>query len=444
MLLHAVEHSASDVNLQTHDYPYAEIHGVPKRLVLRKLQPDDVHRMIDFIYGSNGTSVMAAGKPIDDTYELRVNRESKMRFRANIVRGTINGEKGGYQITLRTIPGVPPRLEDLNPPQEIIDNFFPTNGLITVVGVTGSGKSTLLAAGIRYMAERGLAKKIVTYESPVEFTYANLDLNVPMPHQCEIGPGKDLPDFQTGISNAMRRAPKVIQIGEARSAEDMDALIEAATTGHATYSTLHTKTVSETFGRILQTFPHEARSGAAVRMLGAFKLIVAQKLAKTVDGKRAPVQEWLVFDREVTGALNATHFDTWPRLLAKFVWTRKTSLAHSAFALLRAGRISWDVFLDMAEWTEKDAKFVGLSQGLVTAESELPETDPSEGVPSGADRGPNAGTQDWEKVQAVLSPSPETTRALALHARGLLSLELLQEITGLAGDDLVALGVANQ
>ena len=53
--------------------------------------------------------------------------------------------RDSVQITLRTLPNIPPTMKDLGIEEKIIENWSPGQGLIFVTGPTGSGKTTLLA-----------------------------------------------------------------------------------------------------------------------------------------------------------------------------------------------------------------------------------------------------------------------------------------------------------
>ncbi|EQB6624648.1 ATPase, T2SS/T4P/T4SS family, partial [Escherichia coli] len=64
-------------------------------------------------------------------------------------------------------------------------------------------------------------RKVVTYEQPVEFVLGGNQWTGLKPAQSEIG--RDIPSFAAGIRNGMRRAPKVIGLGEARDYETYSA-----------------------------------------------------------------------------------------------------------------------------------------------------------------------------------------------------------------------------
>src|SRR5260364_182577 len=75
---------------------------------------------------------------------------------------------------------------------------------------------------------------------------------------------------------ATRCKPTLIGIGEARDAETIRALVEAALTGHGAYGTMHTESVAQTINRAIQVFPLDAHCAIASKLLDALRLIVVQ------------------------------------------------------------------------------------------------------------------------------------------------------------------------
>ena len=65
----------------------------------------------------------------------------------------------------------------------------------------------------------------------------------------------------------MRRKPRLILVGEARDAETISAVIDAALTGHPVYTTLHSNGVADAVRRMISTFPAEERNGRALDIL---------------------------------------------------------------------------------------------------------------------------------------------------------------------------------
>lgn len=293
--------NASDITIQTNETVYAECYGRLHRVTHRKLSNTEVGEIINAIYGPNGTAQILSGADVDTHYEFRPSRTERFRYRVNGTGCQVEGHDG-IQITLRSIPGTPPKLETLRLEPELIDAIAPRDGCVYVTGATGSGKSTLLASIIRQLVEKSDGnRKALTYEAPIEFVYDEIDKPSSVVSQTEIP--RHLPSFASGVRNALRRKPMLIQVGEARDPETISAVLEAALTGHPVYTTLHTNGVAETIRRLVTSFPPGEREGRTIDIIETMRLILWQKLVPSLDGKRVALREFLVFTEEVRDAL---------------------------------------------------------------------------------------------------------------------------------------------
>jgi len=301
LLLFCVTAQASDITFQTNSPVISEIYGQLHKNTNRKISHTEVGEILNLIYGANGTAQILSGKDVDTHYELRPSRTERYRFRVNATGCQVEGHEG-IQITLRTIPAMPPDLKDLNLEPEIIQAMSPTQGTVIITGATGSGKSTLLAAIIKELLEETDGnRKMLTYESPIEFVYDMVDSPSSLISQSEIP--KHLPDFAAGVRNALRRKPRLILVGEARDKETISAVIEAALTGHPVYTTVHSNGVADAVRRMIATFGPEERNGRALDILETLRLIVWQRLAPSTDGKRVALREYLVFNDDIRDRL---------------------------------------------------------------------------------------------------------------------------------------------
>lgn len=301
MLEFASGMNASDITIQTNQPIFADIYGRLVRITSRQLTNSEVSEIINAIYGPNATTQLLSGQDIDTHYEFRPTRGERYRFRVNATSCLVGGHDG-IQITLRTIPTTPPKLAAMNLPPEIIDAIAPQEGIVFITGATGSGKTTLLAAIIRDLIEKDDSnRKVLTYESPIEFVYDDIPTTSAVVSQSEIP--RHLPSFSDGIRNALRRKPKLILVGECRDAETISAALEAALTGHPVYTTLHTSGVAETMRRLVTSFDKEERQGKTIDIVETIKLCIWQKLVPTVDGKRVALREYLVFNDKIRDIL---------------------------------------------------------------------------------------------------------------------------------------------
>lgn len=196
------------------------------------------------------------------------------RFRVNIFK-----QRGTYAIVMRVVPNEIPSFEDLNLPSVLKEIAELKNGIVLVTGPTGSGKSSTLAAIIDLINQTKYFH-IVTIEDPVEFMHRHKNSTV---HQRELH--SDTPNFAYALRAALRQAPKVILVGEIRDLETVEVALEASETGHLVLSTLHTTDAVKTVERLIGLFPKNEEHIIRLRLSGAFRFIVSQRLIPRADGR---------------------------------------------------------------------------------------------------------------------------------------------------------------
>jgi defect-in-organelle-trafficking protein DotB len=354
ILMHAAKLGASDITFQTNEPIYAEIYGQLKKITRRRLANTEVGEIINAMYGPNGTAQIMSGKDVDTHYEIRPNRSDRYRFRINGTGCQVEGHDG-MQITARTIPSDPPTLASMNLPKPVLDALTPEQGVVYVTGATGSGKSTLLSSIIRNIAEDPDShRKILTYEAPIEFVYDSVEKTSVIVSQSEIP--RHLPSFAAGVRNALRRKPRLILVGEARDAETIGAVMEAAMTGHPVYTTLHSNGVAETMRRLVTTFPSEERQGRTIDIIETIRLVLSQRLIPTVDGKRVALREYLVFDEKVRDILLETNLENITSAVRKMVRERGRTMVADAKEKFDAGIISERNYRILAELEKREDK----------------------------------------------------------------------------------------
>jgi defect-in-organelle-trafficking protein DotB len=335
-LVHAVSLGASDITIQP-DLPLiAEIYGQNYPLTRRTLSDHEVQQLLASIYGTNAIAQLSSGEDVDKLFQYSPERGKNFRFRMNGTSIALPGGDG-LQMTLRSIPSIPKSLDELGIEQSIRNALAPKQGLVLIVGATGSGKSTLLAAQIRELLGNADPHKILTYESPIEFVYFDVPWRNATIAQTEI-PLK-LPSFERGVRNALRRKPSVILVGEARDKETVRAAVEASMTGHLVYTTVHANGVPEAIKRLVNVFEPGERHAMAFDIIDNMRLIVAQRLEPSLDGKRVALREWLEFsqsfreqlmDMTTEGAISAVRSE---------VSARKQTMMDSADRALAAGHL---------------------------------------------------------------------------------------------------------
>lgn len=301
-LIFCTRNKASDITIQVSEPVICEIQGRMRRVTNRRLNKNEVSNIIIALCGNEGAiSDLNGGKDVDRSYEVRPDRESRMRFRVNCTAIKSYGHTA-YQITLRTIPGIPPHIDSMKVEKEIIENIAPKQGLVLITGATGSGKSTLLASFIRMLMEMPEShRKIITYEAPIEYVYD--DIPRPTTSIAQSAIPENIKTFADGIRNALRRKPSIILVGEMRDRETISEGVTASMTGHLVYSTLHSNGVSDAIRRMVNVFPPDEKHARVVDIVSNTKMIVSQMLLPSTDGGRVAIREYLVFNDDIVDQL---------------------------------------------------------------------------------------------------------------------------------------------
>ena len=353
MLVWCVQQRASDITIQTDRPVYIETDGVLFPVTRRNLDSADLAAILGRIYGADALAKLASGRDLDLSHEVRLDRNTRFRFRVNITAIMSRG-RDSVQITLRSLPNLPPTMKDLGVEAQIIDNWAPRQGLIFVTGPTGSGKTTLLAAGCRMLIERADGcGKMLTYEAPIEYVYDAVTGPRSLVAQSEIP--RHLPTFAAGIRNALRRKPNIILVGEARDRETVTAAIEAGQTGHLVFSTVHTIGVAATVRRIVSVFDPAERTERAFAMLETLRMIVTQALVPKVDGGRIGLREFMVFDERVREILLDLPIERWTTETQRLLQRHGQTMEQTASKAFKQGIISRRTYLLLVKGFSGDA-----------------------------------------------------------------------------------------
>lgn len=326
LLIWARDINASDIQIKTDDAPLVKLHGQWVRVAPQRLTASEVADYANTIGGKTATSVAKSKGPVDIAYQLRVDRTRVYHYRGNVTG--LAGSLDQIGIFLRTFPDLPPPLEDLGLPEDLIASAYPTQGLVLVSGRTGSGKTTLLASLMGHALTTPPGRHVVTYEQPPEF-----DLRAIPGLVGTVSPSavpEDAPTFAIGVQNALRQAPDIILVGEARDRDTISGVNTAAQTGHAVYSTTHTNNVHGTLPRMVDVFPEEERSTIMLNLVDNIRLIVHQRLVMGVDGERLALREYLAFDDDMRSELLVTDRLTVPVKIRQWVLDREQSLMDDA------------------------------------------------------------------------------------------------------------------
>ena len=194
----------------------------------------------------------------------------------------------GITCSIRLLPNEYPDATKIGLSKRLCELVQSSHGLLLIVGSTGSGKSTTLAALLAVTAAARY-RKIVTLEQPIEFDLTQLPGSI---EQRAIG--KDIASLNDGVFSALRSDPDVIAIGEVRNAEDCNALLRAAETGHLVLATMHATDAASSIDRMLRSFRGDEAGIARTVLADVLLGVSAQKLIAVPTGGRVLESELLL------------------------------------------------------------------------------------------------------------------------------------------------------
>ena len=274
------EQGASDLHLVAGSQPILRVHGDMERVKYKALENDELKAMLYEIAPENKIKVFEETGDVDFAYEV----PNLARYRANYFQ-----QKWGVGAVFREIPSTILTAEQLGLPKVITKLSMLHKGMVLVTGPTGSGKSTTLAAMMDYV-NRNKKSHIITVEDPVEFVHKSQSCIV---NHREVG--VHTKGFKSALRGALREDPDIILVGEMRDLETSELALEAASTGHLVFGTLHTQSAAKTVDRIIDVFPAHQQSQIRTTLSESLKGVVAQNLFKRIDKKgRMAVLEVLV------------------------------------------------------------------------------------------------------------------------------------------------------
>lgn len=229
----------------------------------------------------------------------------KSRYRYEITACSSSLGEHGLSIVMRPLPETPLSYDQLGIPLSFVKNCIVNDGIVIIAGATGVGKSTTMASVIRYILENDTPIKgnIITHEDPIEVSFENVPTPHSTPMQSQIGQGAHIISYNYANRSAMRRSPDLVLLGELRDEDTIEAAVELSLTGHPVFATTHATNISSIFPRLISRFPQEIQGQKGFDLVDTTRFLVAQKLIRTVDGKRLAVRETLEFTEALRGEL---------------------------------------------------------------------------------------------------------------------------------------------
>ena len=364
LLKFGVDHGASAIHLQAEASPQVRIGGLIRNVEGPPVKADELRAFIASIGPKSVADDIDRSLAVGSTFSTSI---TAGRFRC-----TTFSQIGGPGLVLRVIPSTIRSVEELNLPRAVRDVALATRGLTLVVGPSGSGKTTTLAAMVD-LINGASNQKVVTIESPVEYLHANKKAMIT---QMEVG--LNASSFEHGLGLALQQDADVIVVGDVCDAAVARMVLGAAESGRKVLAVMTALYAIQAIGRLISLIPPEEREIATSQLAATLEGVIAQRLAKTRDGKFRPAVEVL------RGGVNASKSILENRLkdLTYFIEGRQggmQSLDQHLIELNQAGVISGTETMRLA--TNPEAVGMGLralrqaSTGPVAAATNLAGSD---------------------------------------------------------------------
>ncbi|MCW5807386.1 MAG: PilT/PilU family type 4a pilus ATPase [Deltaproteobacteria bacterium] len=310
--MHARERGASDILVSTGQPPRIRVDG---RIETVDVVIDDAElAAVVTLLGSNTDH----GVAIDGT-RLRVNAFDHLN---------------GYGLAARLIRERVPAFADLGLAPEIGAVIDQRDGLVLVCGPTGCGKSTTLAALVDLLDQRRSAH-VITLEDPIEYRFQPRRCII---HQRELG--RHVPTFAAGLRAALREAPDVILLGEARDRETIAAALTAAETGHLVLATLHAPSAAGAIDRVIDVFPEQQQRQIRWQLAGVLRSVTTQYLLPRKDGGRAVAFEHVPVTPAVANIMRKGDLHTLPTAIQSGREAGMIPLERSLARLIESGAVA--------------------------------------------------------------------------------------------------------
>ena len=197
----AIKKEASDIHLLCGLKPILRIaRDLVEMSQFNPLDEQTLYEFYDYIVKGNVVK--------DEIYKNERKLDTALVYGDTRLRVNVSYSMDMPTITMRIIPNVLPRYEDLNLPEVIRTLTYLPQGVILVTGKTNSGKTTTLNSLIDDINQKQ-NKKILSLESPVEYRHTSKKSIIV---QKEVGPGKDSLEYSDGVKNSLREDCDILVI----------------------------------------------------------------------------------------------------------------------------------------------------------------------------------------------------------------------------------------
>lgn len=343
LLARAVAAEASDLHVVSDEPPRLRVHGAVEPLGdVRPTSPEAVEAMLASILPSH---LSLAELELDFSHTDAAGR----RYRVSAFQ-----ERRGRALALRVLEGLPPTVDALGLPRDILRVVYAPGGLVLFSGHAGAGKTTTLAAVLQVFCARRAAR-LITLEDPIEY---RLVPGAAYVEQREVG--HHCATFAEGLAQAIDAQPDAIALGELRDLETIRLALQAAETGILVFGTVHAYDAMRTIGRMVDAFDLDERTAVRTGLAATLRMIVAQTLLRRRGGRgRVPAVEVVHGCTSLATLIREGKEHELATVIESSQSRGMRSLDDALVELTRAGKVMRDEAIAAAVHAERVARLTG-------------------------------------------------------------------------------------
>ena len=322
------DQGASDLHLVSGQQPALRIRGEMERIKFDVLTNDGLKAMLYEITPEHKIKQFEETGDIDFAYEI----PGLARYRANFFQ-----QQFGCAAVFREIPSKIVTCAGSGPAPGRLQAGLPPAG--AGPGHRTDGKRQVDdARGDHRRGQPTRKDHIITIEDPVEFVHQSKSCIV---NHREVG--RHTKSFTAALRGALREDPDIILVGELRDLETISLAVEAASTGHLVFGTLHTTSAAKTVDRIIEVFPASEQMQIRSTLADGIRAVIAQVLFKRIDKKgRCAALEILIANSAVRNLIRESKTFQIPSMIQTGKKYGMQLLDDAIMELLNKGWISGD------------------------------------------------------------------------------------------------------